>query len=360
MSDVGRDGGAGRAPARALVTGGAGFIGSNLAAALVRRGARVKVLDDLSRPGAQLNRSWLEREGSGEIEFVLADVRDAEAVRRAVSDVDAVYHLAGQTAVVTSVVDPRADFESNALGTLNVLEAARASARQPVVVFASTNKVYGSLAGVPVDEEPTRFRFRDLPHGIPETQPLSFESPYACSKGAGDQYTLDYHRIYGLPTIVLRQSCIYGPRQLPLEEQGWVAWLVAAAAQSRAITIFGTGKQVRDLLHVDDAIEAYLLATAAIERAAGNAYNIGGGQERAVSVWHEFAALLEDVLGRAVEKPTFAPARPGDQQVFYCDTRSAERDLGWRPRVSVRDGLARLAAWVQSSPELLAAGHGRR
>jgi CDP-paratose 2-epimerase len=347
-------------PARALVTGGAGFIGSNLAAALVRRGASVRVLDDLSRPGVRLNRDWLEREGGGEIEFMLADVRDAEAVRRAVSDVDAVYHLAGQTAVVTSVSDPRADFEANALGTLNVLEAARLSTRQPVVIYASTNKVYGSLAGVAIDEEHTRFRFRDLPLGIPETQPLSFESPYACSKGAGDQYMLDYHRMYGVPTVVFRQSCIYGPRQLPLEEQGWVVWLVAAAAQSRPITIFGTGKQVRDLLHVDDAVEAYLLATAAIGQAAGSAYNIGGGPERAVSVWHEFSALLEDVLGRAIETPAFAPARPGDQRVFYCDTRRADRDLGWRARVSVRDGLAQLAAWVQSEPELLAAGRGRR
>ena len=341
------------------MTGGAGFIGSNLAVALARKGADVRVLDNLARGGTEGNRRWVDEETDGSVEFCVADVRHADAVVRAVADVDVVYHLAGQTAVVTSVHDPRTDFEANALGTLNVLEAARGSRRDPTVVYASTNKVYGSLADVAVVEEETRYRFAALTAGIAETQSLAFESPYACSKGAGDQYTLDYHRMYGLRTVVFRQSCIYGPRQLPMEEQGWVVWLLAAAARHAPITIFGTGKQVRDVLHVDDAVDAYIRAAACIDRAAGNAYNIGGGPERTVSVWVEFADVLADVLGRPVDAPTFAPARPGDQRVFYCDTRRAEADLGWRPSIGVREGIARLAAWVDAGEPLLTDPRGR-
>jgi CDP-paratose 2-epimerase len=331
---------------RCLVTGGAGFIGCNLAAALVLRGWHVSVLDDLSRPGAAGNLAWLRSTAGEGFRFVEADVRDADAVERAIAPVDVVFHLAGQTAVTTSVRDPRGDFEANALGTLNVLEAARRSRREPIVLYASTNKVYGGLAHLEVVEEPTRFRFRDLPHGVEESEPLDLHSPYACSKGVADQYALDYRRIYGLRTVVFRQSCVYGPHQLGSEEQGWVAWLVGGALLGRPVTIFGTGKQVRDLLHVDDLVEAYVRATAAIETTAGRAYNIGGGASRTLSVWAELEPLLARVLGRPPGQARFEAARPGDQRVFFCDTRRAAVDFGWEPRIGVEEGLAGLAAWL--------------
>jgi CDP-paratose 2-epimerase len=342
------------------VTGGAGFIGGNLTAALVRGGSTVTVLDNLQRAGADANLRWLRGELDGELRVLEADVRDADALARAIADVDVVYHLAGQTAVTTSVLDPRGDFEANALGTLNVLEAARRRSSPPTIVYASTNKVYGDLERLPVLEEPTRYRFRDLPHGVDETHTLEFHSPYGCSKGVADQYVLDYARIYGLPTVVFRQSCVYGPRQLGSAEQGWVAWLTRAAAFGRPITIFGTGKQVRDLLYVDDLVDAYLLATDAIDRTTGNAYNIGGGSERAVSIWHEFAPLLGAVLEHELDPPSFEDPRPGDQRVFVCDSRKAAADFGWRPQVAVRAGLARLASWVLENERLFAASPATR
>jgi CDP-paratose 2-epimerase len=327
---------------RCLVTGGAGFIGCNLAASLLRRGWDVTALDDLSRPGTTSNLTWLRSQSDGSIRFVEADVRDPAAVERAVSRADVVFHLAGQTAVTTSILDPRGDFEANALGTLNVLEAARRSRRVPIVVHASTNKVYGALAHLEVVESATRFQFRELPRGVDETHPLDLHSPYACSKGVADQYTLDYHRIYGLPTVVFRQSCVYGPRQLGSEEQGWVAWIVGRAVERQPVTIFGTGKQVRDLLHVDDLVEAYVLATARIERTAGRVYNIGGGGERTLSIWTELEPLLARALGRTLDTPTFEPARPGDQRVFYCDIGRAAAEFDWEPRIGVEDGLGRV------------------
>jgi len=330
------------------VTGGAGFIGCNLAAGLVRRGLEVSVLDDLSRPGAAANLAWLVAEVGNSVRFHEDDVRDADAVNAVVAGADIVFHLAGQTAVTTSVADPRGDFEANALGTLNVLEAARDSRRDPIVVYASTNKVYGALEGLAVVEHDTRFSFADAPHGVDETAPLDFRSPYGCSKGVADQYALDYHRVFGLRTIVFRQSCVYGPRQLGSEEQGWVAWLMRAAAAGDPITIYGSGKQVRDLLHVDDLIEAYVLATQAISATAGQAYNIGGGEARTLSVWREFAPRLADLLGRAPAAPVFEDARPGDQPVFFCDTRKAQRDFRWEPRIDVDAGLLHLRNWLRA------------
>jgi CDP-paratose 2-epimerase len=336
------------------VTGGAGFIGCNLAASLAERGWEVTALDDLSQPGARSNLLWLRSRTGSSIRFVEADVRDAAAVQRPVAAADVVFHLAGQTAVTTSIRDPRGDFEANALGTLNVLEAARRSRRGPTIVYASTNKVYGALGHLEVLEGPTRFHFRDLPNGVDETHPLHLHSPYACSKGVADQYTLDYHRIYGLPTVVFRQSCIYGPRQLGSEEQGWVAWIVGRAVRREPLTIFGTGKQVRDLLHVDDLVEAYVLAAAAIERTAGQVYNIGGGPSRTLSIWAELEPVLGRTLGRPPSAPRFEAARPSDQRVFYCDVGRALEDFGWEPRIDVEDGLTRMAASMLADDERLA------
>lgn len=338
---------------RFLVTGGAGFLGSNLVNELLEGGSRVTVFDSLSRPGSELNLDWLRDRHGHALSFERGDVRDRAAVERTVAEMDVVYHLAGQTAVTASVNDPRADFEQNALGTLNVLEAARRSPTKPIVVYASTNKVYGAMPGVRVVEEETRYSLRDNEAGIDEGQPLDFHSPYGCSKGAADQYVRDYHRVYGLRTVVLRQSCLYGPRQMGVEDQGWVAWFVIAALFDLPITVYGDGKQVRDLLYVDDAIAALRSAVARIDVTAGNVYNIGGGPARTVSVWREFEPALVAAVGRSVERARFAPARVGDQRAFYCDTSKATRDFGWEPIVGVADGLDRLAAWIREAEPAL-------
>jgi CDP-paratose 2-epimerase len=235
---------------------------------------------------------------------------------------------------------------ANALGTLNVLEAARAARQPPILVYASTNKVYGGMTDLSTIEQPTRHGFRDLPSGVDESRPLDFHSPYGCSKGAADQYVRDYARIYGLPTVVFRQSCIYGPRQLGKEDQGWLAWFVIALVVGRSITVYGDGKQVRDILYVDDLIDAYQQAVERIEVARGQVYNIGGGAQNSISVWWEFKPLIEATLGRAVPAALFAPGRPGDQAVFIADTTKAQRDLGWLPRTSVGLGIQRLVEWV--------------
>jgi CDP-paratose 2-epimerase len=283
----------------------------------------------------------------------VSDVRDAAALASAARGVDVVYHLAGQVAVTTSVVDPRTDFEINALGTLNALEAARQSPSNPAFIYSSTNKVYGGMDDVEVVEQATRYAYRDLPAGVSEARPLDFHSPYGCSKGAGDQYTHDYYRIYGLRTVVFRQSCIYGPRQFGVEDQGWLAWFAIAALLGRPITLYGDGKQVRDVLHVDDLIDAYDAAIARIDTVAGQVYNVGGGPENTISVWREFGPALEGLLGRPVPVGA-ADWRPGDQKVYVSDTGKARRDLGWQAHTSVEKGLERLVGWVRDNAALFA------
>lgn len=341
---------------RVVITGGAGFIGANYAARLLARGEDVVIYDNLSRRGAEANLRWLRDSfGAGAFRFVRGDVRDAALLTATLRDADAVVHLAAQVAVTTSVTHPREDFEINALGTFNVLEAARLSGRQPVVIYASTNKVYGGMEDVPVVEEATRWRYAALPHGCAETQPLDFHSPYGCSKGTGDQYVRDYARIYGLKTVVFRQSCIYGPRQFGIEDQGWVAWFVIAAVLGRPITIYGDGKQIRDLLYVEDLLDAYDMALQRGAELAGRVYNLGGGMANALSVWREFGPLLEELLGRPIPVQ-WGDWRPGDQRVYISDIRKAQRELGWTPRVSVREGVARLVAWVQENRALFGNG----
>jgi len=336
-------------PPSALITGGAGFIGSNLADALASDGWVVWIFDLLARPGVERNLAWLQERHGGRIRFIRGDVRDFPAVAEAVRQAEVVFHLAAQVAVTTSLIDPRTDFEINALGTLNVLEAARQARHRPIVLYTSTNKVYGAMEEVPVVEEATRYRYADRPFGIDERQPLDFHSPYGCSKGAADQYVRDYARIYGLPTVVFRMSCIYGPRQFGTEDQGWVAHFVISAMTGRPITIYGDGKQVRDLLFVTDLVAAMRAAVERIDRTAGQVYNIGGGPEHTLSVWHEFAPLLAEILGRPLDPPAFRPWRPGDQKVYVSDIRKAMRDLDWRPQVGVQEGLTRLAEWVREN-----------
>jgi CDP-paratose 2-epimerase len=340
---------------RVLITGGAGFIGCNLAQAVVRAGHRVTLFDNLSRRGSEANLAWLRQTlGEGSFAFVQGDIRDYPSILAAAQGQQAIYHLAAQTAVTTSVTNPRPDFEINALGTFNVLEAARNAGENPVFIFASTNKVYGGMDDAQAVELETRYILPDYPAGVPESRILDFHSPYGCSKGSADQYVRDYARIYGLRSVVFRQSCIYGQRQMGVEDQGWVAWFIIAAVAGHPFTIYGNGKQVRDLLHVDDLVRAYQMATERIEVTAGRVYNLGGGPDNTLSVWAEFGPLLSETVGHRVEPVAFADWRPGDQPVFVADVSKAASEFGWTPNVSVREGIARLTTWVKENRELFA------
>ncbi len=335
-----------------LVTGGAGFIGSNYVHRLVQRNERVTIFDNLSRAGAPRNVAWLEETfGKNAFRLIVGDVRSAADITEAAKDVDVIVHLAGQVAVTTSVTKPREDFEANALGTFNTLEAARASGRNPVFIYSSTNKVYGGMEDVKLVEDATRWRYAELEHGCAETQPLDFHSPYGCSKGTGDQYVRDYARIYGLRSVVFRQSCIYGPRQFGIEDQGWLAWMVIAAVTGRKITIYGDGKQVRDVLHVHDLLSAYDAAVEKIDVAQGQVYNMGGGTRNILAVWAEFGPMLEKLLGKKIEVAR-DDWRPGDQKVFYADFRKAKNELGWEPKISLEEGIKMLFEWVKENREL--------
>ena len=339
-----------------LVTGGAGFVGCHLVHDLLGDNRTVTVLDSLSRRGSERNLEWLQRQHpDGDLRFVKGDVRDPQAVKSAAEDVDAIYHLAGQVAVTSSVQDPRLDFEINALGTLNVLEAARQSPCQPVVMFTSTNKVYGGMEDVALVEKDTSYEYRDLPDGIPESRPLDFHSPYGCSKGAADQYVRDYARIYGLRTVVFRMSCIYGPRQFGNEDQGWLAHFIISAGTGAPITIYGDGKQVRDVLFVEDLVRALRGAVDKISVTAGKVYNIGGGPANTLSVWQEFGRLLAELSGEAVTV-SYRDWRPGDQPCYVSDIRNVGRDLGWKPEVDKRAGIRRLWEWVSSNKEVFRTG----
>jgi CDP-paratose 2-epimerase len=337
---------------RILITGGAGFIGCNLAEASIRAGHQVTIFDNLSRQGSQANLEWLRASFGDSFAFVGGDIRDYPAILAASAGQEAFYHLAAQTAVTTSVTDPRPDFEINALGTFNVLEAARHAGHDPIFIYSSTNKVYGGMEDAPATELVTRYVLGDYPNGVSEERPLDFHSPYGCSKGAADQYVRDYARIYGLRSVVFRQSCIYGQRQMGVEDQGWVAWFVIATVTGKLITIYGNGKQVRDLLHVDDLVRAFQMATEQIDVTKGQVYNLGGGPANTLSIWAEFGPLLKDLTGREMVPAAWRDWRPGDQPVFVADVSKARREFGWAPQVSVRDGIARLVEWVKANPEL--------
>ena len=340
-----------------FITGGAGFVGCNLAAHHLAQGNCVTVYDNLSRPRTDINLRWLQTEvekaGDTSLHVVQGDIRDYETLRAAmtVAKPDLVVHLAAQVAVTTSVKNPREDFEINALGTFNVLEAVRQMENPPALIYASTNKVYGSMEEVEVVEEATRYRYKDLPNGVSELQLLDFHSPYGCSKGAADQYVRDYARIYGLRTVVFRQSCIYGEHQFGVEDQGWAAHFVIAAAYGRPISIYGDGKQVRDMLHVSDLVAAYDAAWTHIDQVSGQAFNVGGGAINTLSIWAEFGPYLEELAERKVTV-NYAETRPGDQPVFISDNSKAARLLGWQPKVEVHQGIDRLWTWVTSNPQL--------
>ena len=337
---------------KTLITGGAGFIGSNYAHRLLSRGEDVTLFDNLSRKGVRKNLEWLEMTfGKGSFHFLHEDIRNTKAVDEAVKSANRVVHLAAQVAVTSSVVNPREDFEINALGTFNLLEAARKAGHQPTIIFASTNKVYGGMEDLRLRETASRYEMIDCPNGITENRNLDFHSPYGCSKGCGDQYMRDYARIFQIPTVVFRQSCIYGKRQFGIEDQGWVAWFVIASILNQTISIYGDGKQVRDLLFVDDLLNAYDLAFATINKVQGQVFNLGGGKDNSISIWCEFQPLLEKVIQKKINYKKYE-WRPGDQKIYISDTNKFTEATGWRAEVNVNQGIKILSDWVMENPHL--------
>ncbi|KKL54371.1 hypothetical protein LCGC14_2266070 [marine sediment metagenome] len=331
---------------RILVTGGAGFIGANAVARYMQRSHDVVVLDNLSRPKSEKNLEWLREQG--EFEFINADIRDHDlcTLFHPKKPFDIVLHLAAQTAVTTSIVNPAYDFEVNATGTLNLLEAIRKSGQDPIFIYSSTNKVYGGLENYELTERELRYEFIGGRKSIAEHQPLDFHSPYGCSKGCADQYVRDYARIYGLRTVVLRQSCIYGPHQFGVEDQGWIAWLTIAALTHETITIYGDGKQVRDILYIDDLLDCFDKVVENIRVAKGEVYNIGGGHLNQLSLL-EFMNVLSE-LGRRLTW-NYLPMRQGDQLIYVSDITKAHDELSWAPRTQLDEGLRRLYNWIKGN-----------
>lgn len=333
-----------------LITGGAGFVGTNVAKHLLEKGERVRIFDSYARPGSEGNANWLRERYSRNLEIVEADVRDRKAVRAAMSDVIHIYHFAAQVAVTSSLVDPQFDFEVNARGTLNVLESARECTNPPSLIFSSTNKVYGILPDVEVRAEGRRYMPVDpvlRERGVSERRPLDFHSPYGCSKGAAEQYVLDYSRSFGLRTAVFRMSCIYGPHQHGNEDQGWVAHFMRRSMAEEAVTIYGDGLQVRDTLFVEDLVAAFETARRHIDRLKGQAFNIGGGVANTLSLLE-----LIDRLEQLIDEPlstSFGDWRTGDQRYYVSDTSKFSQATGWHPQVNVGAGLDALHRWLEQS-----------
>jgi len=330
-----------------LITGGAGFIGCNLASRLLAMGRKVRILDNLSRPGVEQNLQWLREQHGDRLQVSVADIRDEKAVTQAVAGTTQVFHFAAQVAVTTSLDSPREDFLVNAQGTFNVLEAVRARPVPPFMLMTSTNKVYGELADLAL--QPTGQHYEPLDPltrslGVSERRPLDFHSPYGCSKGAADQYVIDYARSYGLNTMVFRMSCIYGPRQFGTEDQGWVAHFILRALRGEAITLYGDGKQVRDILFVEDLVNAFLLAEQHAPELSGRAFNIGDGPGNAISLL-DLLDRIEALHGRR-PPVSFDDWRTGDQRYYVSDTRAFEQATGWRQKVAAREGIARLYEWL--------------
>lgn len=335
-----------------LITGACGFIGCHSVEKFISLGHEVILLDNQSRPGSEINLQWLK--SRHELQVYNIDVRNRSKLNGLVrehSDIDAVVHLAAQVAVTTSVSDPETDFEINAGGTFNLLEAVRKYAKKsPTILFSSSNKVYGGLHDTDVKINNERWEFGNRPDGIDERERLDFHSPYGCSKGAADQYVRDYSRIYDMSTVVLRQSCIYGTRQFGVEDQGWVAWFSIAAALDKEVTIYGDGKQIRDLLWVDDLTDLYALAIDKIDDCRGEVFNVGGGVNNTLSLLELFN-WIENRTGKGLEHK-LAEERPGDQKVFVANNNKLKSSLGWEPKTPVSSGLEQLYAWIDSNRNL--------
>ena len=335
-----------------LITGGCGFLGSNLAADAIARGDQLTVFDNLSRSGSKSNLEWLT--GQGKFNYVHGDIRNNNDVDQLIRSTkpDVVFHLAGQVAMTTSIANPRLDYEVNAMGTFQLLEAIRRHAQVATIVYSSTNKVYGDLEQYAYRETDTRFVCTDKPKGFDEETQLSFHSPYGCSKGSADQYMLDYARIYGLKTVVFRHSSMYGGRQYATYDQGWIGWFCQKAIEAQMdnlqepFTISGTGKQVRDVLHAEDMVALYFSALAKIDQVKGQAFNIGGGMSNSLSLLELFS-FLEATLGTKLNYQVLPP-RESDQRVFVADITKAERILGWAPTVTKEQGISAMIEWVKS------------
>jgi CDP-paratose 2-epimerase len=331
-----------------LITGGAGFIGTNLAHRLAEEGHSVRIYDNLSRPGVERNLAWLQDRHPKSIKIIFGDVRNEELLRHSVRGTQAVFHLAAQVAVTTSLVDPIHDFEVNARGTLNLLEAIRSMKNRPTLLYTSTNKVLGGLESVKLEEGETRYEPEDLDlrgTGISEKWPIDFCSPYGCSKGAADQYVLDYAKTFDLPAVVFRMSCIYGLHQCGNEDQGWVAHFVKQAQAGKPITFYGDGKQVRDALYISDLVDAFLTATRSMEQVRGQAFNIGGGPSNTISLI-ELVELISKIERRRI--PISREAwRPSDQRYYVSDTRRFSSLTGWKPKVDAEAGVRMLCDWMR-------------
>lgn len=335
---------------RYLITGGCGFIGSNLAAEVLKKGEELFVLDNLFRHGSSQNLEWLKKQGKFKhYPFDIRNANDVETVIREVNP-DVVFHLAGQVAMTTSISNPRMDFETNALGTFNLLDSIRKYSPNASILYSSTNKVYGDFSNLTFEETETRYICKEYPNGIPETYPLEFHSPYGCSKGAADQYLLDFHRIYGLKTVVFRHSSMYGGNQHATFDQGWVGWFCQKALEikngkaTEAFTISGNGKQVRDVLHADDVVRLYFSSLSHIESVQGQPFNIGGGIENSLSLLELFSTL-EEMLEIKMNYDQLPP-RESDQLVFVADNTKINKLPGWTPAINSKDGLKRMVEWL--------------
>ena len=335
-----------------LVLGGAGFIGMNTTQYFLEKGHEVIVMDNLSRKGSEYNIQKLQERYN--LQFINEDIRNYEGLKKhfaSFGGLDVLILLAGQVAVTTSVTNPREDFDINALGTFNVLEALRENNLKPFVIYSSTNKVYGKMEEVEVELKGKRYEYKDMPMGISEEQQLDFHSPYGCSKGAGDQYVRDYSRIYGIPSVVFRQSCIYGEHQFGIEDQGWVAWFTIANMLNKQITVYGDGNQIRDVLYIGDLVRAYEAAILNKEKCSGKIYNVGGGPGFTLSL-NELLEELERFFNREIN-PNRDTWRPGDQKVYVSDIRKIKEDLGWEPTVGVTTGIERMSKWIVENREIL-------
>ncbi len=334
-----------------LVNGGCGFLGSNLASYGIEHGHDITVFDNMSRLGSVQNREWLK--SFGEFTFVHGDTRNKNDVETIIKDgqFDAVFHLAGQVAMTTSIANPYKDFEINTVGAINLLDSIRKYSPQTSIFFSSTNKVYGDLENYTYEETETRYKCKEFPNGFDETVPLDFRSPYGCSKGAADQYMLDYARIFGLKTTVFRHSSMYGSRQFATYDQGWIGWFVEKAIEKyknptcAPFTISGNGKQVRDILHAEDMIRLYYSALENTEKVCGEAYNIGGTMDQSLSLLELFE-LLENLLGVKMEY-TQLPPRESDQKVFVADISKIQAKIGWKPCVTAKEGVSAMIDWVR-------------
>lgn len=338
---------------KVIITGGAGFIGVNIAEYFAQKDNDVVLFDNLSRVGTEENIKWILNKFP-KIEFIKGDIRSVDDCNKLFqnhNDALLIIHLAGQVAVTTSVINPRDDFEINALGTFNILESIRKYSPNSVIIYSSTNKVYGEMKGISISEQDGHYIYENISRGISEDMTLDFHSPYGCSKGSGDQYFHDYSRIYNLKTVVFRQSCIYGYHQFGIEDQGWVAWFTIASVINQPITIYGDGKQVRDVLFIDDLNNAYDKAYRHIKKTSGQVYNIGGGPDSTLFLL-ELLNYLEEFIGKKIEV-SFSDWRPGDQKVYVSNIEKARKDFGWAPEVSVEQGLRKLFDWVYENQSMI-------